>query len=103
MGRPRFRKQIDFGLGFSVPVIREPVQPAAGADGAYEPIQGKDGPRINLDTRVPLWEQVEAYAHEILHAAIDFDLYVRRELSGPMRAEAERTRRELLDSEAKEV
>lgn len=98
--KPRFRKEINFGLGFKVPVewLDKVI---AGRDrsartGAYS-LKSVGGPHIELDSSVPVWDQLEAYSHEILHAAIDFDLYVRSDLIPELKREAEETKKHLED------
>jgi len=81
-------KVVSFGLGFKVPVTWRGRIP--GRMGQYNPTV-RGGPEIELRANVPLWEQYEAYAHEVLHAAIDFGLWVRQELVDPLLREAVKT------------
>lgn len=74
MTRPRFPKAINFGFGFKVPIVwKNKVKNSAGETvaGAYTPVA--DGPPIiELDATEPLWDQLDLFGHEVIHAAIDF-------------------------------
>jgi len=90
--KPRFRKAIHFGLGFSSPVEFKDM--SKGDNGLYSK-KGYGGPIIEIDNTIPIWDQLETYSHEILHAAIDFDLHVRTVLIPEMKKEAAETAKHL--------
>ena len=82
---PRIPKAVNFGLGFKVPVQWRGKLP--GMDGKYQPATaGRGGQCIEMSEEPSRAVMLETYAHEVLHAAIDFQLYVLRELVEPMRA-----------------
>jgi len=87
------RKSLDFGCGFRVPVTFKPSIP--GRDGEFDPNTNS----IALNSSSPLWEQYDAYAHEVVHAAIDFCRHVQQQYVIPMRLEAERTKHALNEGE----
>lgn len=93
--KSRFRKKIHFGLGFSCPVEFKDMSKADDR-GLYSK-KNYGGPIIEVDNTEPIWDQLQTYSHEILHAAIDFDLYVRGELIPQLKKEAEETAKHLED------
>ena len=84
---------VRFGFKFTVPVQRVAKMP--GKSGEYFFFDNPDGCRIDISGAEPTWEQIDAYGHEVVHAAIDFCRYLQREYVTPMRLEAERTAIEL--------
>lgn len=88
--RKRYLSVINFGDGFKVPVVDRRLRKVPGQ---YIPDQPDGGGRIiemDDDPKTPEWTRMETYSHEILHAAIDFDLYMRTkarelEVSGYLR------------------
>lgn len=83
---PPIPKGINFGLGHRVPVVRR--EQIRGLDGKYDP----NTIQIELnDSTSPLWERYLVYAHEVLHAAVDFNLRVLRDIVIPMVIEAQET------------
>lgn len=97
MRKPRYRKKIDFGFGYSVPItFKDQVlvkgTPVAGVT-TFVSTQ-KDNTTIEIDRNDPLWEQMDTYAHEILHAAIEFHRWVLQNYVLPVRVEAAHEERE---------
>ncbi len=86
---PRFPKLIRFGLGFCAPVIWKDKIP--GRTAQFDPNTNT----IEMSREPPLWEQYESYAHEVLHTACEFNLYVLREIVRPLQEEALRAEAEL--------
>lgn len=86
--RIKFPKLLRFGLGFGLVPVKWRGRNIAGALAQY-----KAG-EIEMSPHEPLWDQVRAFGHEVLHAAIDFDLYCGR-LAEQLRVEALDTEREL--------
>lgn len=94
--KPHFKKQIEFGLGFKVPVRDLNGTPDDGIDGQYSEKGTTDGPLIEVDFSEPLWVSIDAYAHEVLHAAIDFHRHA-KQMADTLKEEADETKRELAD------
>jgi hypothetical protein len=92
---PRLPKSIKLMPGMVVPVK---AGTTPGWSGSYTPVKD-GGPFIEIDPKEPLWEQWETYGHELIHAAIDAQLYIQRNIVAPLRLEAERTARELAGEE----
>lgn len=92
MKTPKFLKAIRFGLGFRSPVVWK-GRSLPQALGQYHQASA-GGPRIELSGGLPLWDQVRVYGHEVLHAAIDFDLHCQR-IAEQLQVEALDTEREL--------
>jgi hypothetical protein len=88
---PRIPKSVKFLPGFEVPVRPGENE---GASGIFMPTK-EGGPYIEIDPNDPLWERWKTYGHEIIHAAIDAQLWIELNIVEPLKAEAERTAREL--------
>ena len=100
--RGRYRKKVDFGFGYSVPitfkdrVISQGV-PVAGVTTFVS--KSKDNTTIEIDQKDPLCEQIDTYGHEIIHAAIEFHRWLVMTYVLPLREEAVRTEERLKKEE----
>ena len=92
MRRPRIPKQHRFPWGYVVPTEFHNL---VGLNGQTLLEQHPNGPRIDIDTRGSYSEQIEAYAHEMMHAAADFNRWVLQTIVAPLREEEEATRKAL--------
>lgn len=82
--------EVDFGYGFKVKVVIYPA--LRGADGEWCGLgHSTDAMTIRLDGRCPLWRQHEVFAHELVHASLDFFQWLRDTLVEDMKREAAET------------
>lgn len=85
---------IDFGYGFVVKVVIMPK--LRGCDGEWCGIGHSTAPMtIRIDGSCPLWRQHEVFAHEVVHASLDFFQWLRDNLVEQMKDEAAETAKEL--------
>ncbi len=96
MKAPKIPAAVAFPFGFKVPVVS--VEQLKEKDGQYV-MKNHGGPYIDLADSQPLWQKYQTFAHELVHAAIDFDLWVQRAIVEPMKEEAEQTAKELKEGE----
>ena len=81
---------IDFGYGFKVKVIL--VDKLRGADGEWCGLYHSADPMtIRISLAAPLWRQHEVFAHELVHASLDFFQWLRDSLVDDMKDEAAKT------------
>ena len=88
--------EIDFGYGFKVKVII--CQKLRGADGEWCGLYHSVDPMtIRIDGSCPLWRQHEVFAHELVHASLDFFQWLRDTLVERMKDEAVTTAAEMAE------
>lgn len=92
MKRPHFPKQIVLPFGFVVPVVYYHRRAVNGMRlGKLAPGRERlgywDGSRIVINKDAPLWEQAAVIAHELVHVADDYQLYVKDQIVEPMLVE----------------
>jgi hypothetical protein len=83
--RPRIPRTVNFGLGFKVRV--EWVERLAGRTAEFD----IDKMTIRINKATPVWEQYESFAHEVMHAACDFNLSILRDIARPLQEAAIKT------------
>lgn len=81
---------VDLGHGFVVKVVLVPQ--LRGCDGEWCGIDhSKDPMTIRINASAPLWRQHEVFAHELVHATLDFFQWLRDTLVDTMKDEAAET------------
>lgn len=81
---------VDFGYGF---VVRVKMYPSLrGCDGEWCGLAHSVDPMtIRIASATPIWRQHEVFAHELVHASLDFFQWLRDNFVDEMRGEAVET------------